>query len=54
MYGSAGNLVTACYDQNGKRAIIDGGSTRMDPDFWDTAGTARFIKNAAAWLANVE
>ena len=54
MYGSAGNLVTACYDKDGKRAIIDGGFTRLDKDFWDTAGTARFVKNAAAWLANVE
>ncbi|GHU62472.1 hypothetical protein FACS1894160_2780 [Bacteroidia bacterium] len=53
MYGSAGNLVTACYEKNGKRAIIDGGFTRLY-NKWDTAGTARFVKNAAAWLANVE
>ena len=53
MYGSAGNLVTACYDKGGKRAIIDGGFTRLYMK-WDTAGTARFVKNAAAWLANVE
>ena len=53
MYGSAGNLVTACYDEIGKRAIIDGGFTRLY-NKWDTAGTARFVKNAAAWLANVE
>jgi hypothetical protein len=54
MYGSAGNLVTACYDKYGRRAIIDGGYTRLYPEFWDAAGTARFVKNAAAWLANVE
>ena len=54
MYGSAGNLITACYDKDGKRAIIDGGFTRVYPIYWDTAGTARFVKNAAAWLANLE
>ena len=53
MYGSAGNLVTAFYEKDGKRAIIDGGFTRLYVN-WDTAGTARFVKNAAAWLANVE
>ena len=53
MYGSAGNLVSAYYEKDGKRAIIDGGFTRLYFK-WDTAGTARFVKNAAAWLANVE
>jgi hypothetical protein len=53
VYGSAGNLVTAYYDQGGKRAIIDGGFTRLYIS-WDTAGTGRYVKNAAAWLANVE
>ena len=53
MYGSGGNLVTAIYDRQQKRAIIDGGFTRLYHK-WDTAGTARFVKNAAAWLANIE
>lgn len=53
VYGSAGNLVTAYYDQNGKRAILDGGFTRLYLS-WDSAGTGRYVKNAAAWLANVE
>lgn len=53
IYGSAGNLVTAVYEKDGKRAIIDGGFTRLYLK-WDTAGTARYVKNAAAWLANVE
>jgi hypothetical protein len=53
LYGSAGNLVTACYDKLGKRAVLDGGYTRLYIE-WDTAGTARFVKNVAAWLANVE
>ncbi len=53
LYGSAGNLVTAFYDHNGRRAILDGGFTRLYRQ-WDTAGTARYVKNAAAWLANAE
>lgn len=53
IYGSAGNLVTAVYEQGGKRAILDGGFTRLY-NKWDTAGTARYVKNAAAWLSNEE
>ncbi|MFL5318891.1 MAG: hypothetical protein ACJ790_04485 [Myxococcaceae bacterium] len=53
VYGSADNFVTGVYDRNGKRAIVDGGFTRLYIH-WDTAGTARYVKNAAAWLANYE
>ena len=53
IYGSADNLVAAFYDHDGKRAILDGGFTRLYIK-WDTAGTARYVKNAAAWLANSE
>lgn len=53
LYGSADNLVAAFYDKDGKRAIFDGGFTRLY-NKWDTAGTARYVKNAAAWLANAE
>ena len=53
IYGSADNLVAAFYDHDGKRAILDGGFTRLYVK-WDTAGTARYVKNAAAWLQNVE
>src|SRR3569832_835597 len=53
IYGSADNLVAAYYDHDGKRAILDGGFTRLYLK-WDTAGTARYVKNAAAWLANAE
>ena len=53
LYGSADNLVTAYYDANGRRAILDGGFTRLY-NKWDTAGTGRYVKNAAAWLTNVE
>ncbi len=53
VYGSAGNLVTAAFEQDGKRLIIDGGYTRLDYK-WDSAGTGRYVRNAAAWLANVE
>ncbi len=53
VYGSAGNLVTAVYEKDGKRAILDGGFTRLYCN-WDTAGTGRYVKNAAAWLVNAE
>lgn len=53
IYGSAGNLVTAVFEKDGKRAIFDGGFTRLYLG-WETAGTARYVKNAAAWLANYE
>lgn len=53
LHGSAGNLVAAFHDRGGRRAILDGGFTRLYHQ-WDTAGTARYVKNAAAWLANVE
>ncbi len=53
VYGSAGNLVTAVYEKEGKRLILDGGFTRLYIN-WDTAGTGRYVKNAAAWLVNVE
>ena len=51
--GSAGNIVAAYHDRDGRRAILDGGFTRLYVK-WDTAGTARYLKNAAAWLANTE
>ncbi len=53
IYGSAGNLVTAAYESRGKRLLVDGGFTRLS-NKWDTAGTGRYIRNAAAWLANYE
>lgn len=53
IYGSAGNLVAAAFDKNGKRLIVDGGYTRL-ANKWDSAGTGRYIRNAAAWLANYE
>lgn len=53
IHGSAGNVVAAIYDKDNKRAIMDGGFTRLFYK-WESAGTARYIKNAAAWLANHE
>jgi len=53
IYGHEGNLVTAVYNQGGKRAILDGGFTRLYIS-WDHAGTGRYVKNAAAWLVNYE
>lgn len=53
IWDSAGNLVASLYDKGGKRAILDGGFTRLYVK-WDSAGTGRYITNAAAWLANYE
>ena len=53
IYGSAENIVTAVYEKDGKRLILDGGFTRLFIK-WDTAGTGRYVKNAAAWLVNYE
>jgi hypothetical protein len=53
IYGSAGNLVAATYELDGKRVILDGGFTRLYYK-WDTAGTGRYVKNAASWLVNYE
>ncbi len=53
IFGSDGKVVAACYDDDGKRAIIDGGFTRLYCD-WESAGTDRYIVNAAAWLVNLE
>lgn len=53
IYGSEGNLVAVYFEQDGKRAIIDGGFTRLYIA-WDKAGTGRYVKNAAAWLVNYE
>ena len=51
--GSAGNLVTVAYEKDGKRLLMDGGFTRLAVS-WDDAGTARYVKNAAAWLVHAE
>ena len=53
MYASDGRPVTAYYDADGKRALVDGGFTRLWYK-WDSAGTDRYVVNAACWLANVE
>lgn len=53
IWGSAGNVVASLHDKGGKRAILDGGFTRLYYK-WNTAGTGRYIANAGAWLANVE
>ena len=53
MYNSDSKVVAAFYDKQGKRAIIDGGFTRLYFK-WDTAGTDRYVVNAAAWLVNIE
>jgi len=49
VYGSSGKIVVAAYNKDKRRALLDGGFTRLYYK-WDTAGTARYVKNAAAWL----
>ena len=53
VYSSDGLVVTAYFNKEGKRALIDGGFTRLYCK-WDSAGTDRFVMNCAAWLANIE
>lgn len=53
IWSTDGNVVTAIYENQGQRLIIDGGFTRLYCN-WDTAGTGRYVKNAAAWLVNYE
>lgn len=53
IWSTDGNVVTAIYENQGQRLIIDGGFTRLFCN-WDTAGTGRYVKNAAAWLVNYE
>ena len=53
IYDSEGKIVAAYYEEQGKRAILDGGFTRLYVS-WDAAGTGRYVKNTAAWLVNYE
>jgi hypothetical protein len=53
IYGSNKKVIAAYYEKGQKRAIVDGGFTRLYCK-WDEAGTDRYVVNAAAWLANVE
>lgn len=53
IYSSSGRVVTLFYEKENRRAIVDGGFTRLYVN-WDTAGTARYVKNTAAWLVNYE
>jgi hypothetical protein len=53
IWSTDGNVVTAVYEDQGQRLILDGGFTRLYCN-WETAGTGRYVKNAAAWLVNYE
>jgi hypothetical protein len=52
MYGSAGNLITAVRDADTAcgAVLIDGAFTRLFCQ-WDEAGSARYVCNAACYLA---
>eukprot|EP00760_Papus_ankaliazontas_P017734 PhM_4_TR17376/c0_g1_i1/m.22402 len=52
--GSApSGIVSAAFEKGGCRCIVDGGFTKLYIN-WDSAGTGRYVANAAAWLDNVE
>jgi len=55
MNGSSGYPVTAVLDRvhTSGRLAIDGGFTRLCHN-WDNAGSSRFVKNIAAWLAAID
>lgn len=53
IYSSDKNVVTAYSDRDNKRILIDGGFTRLFFK-WDSAGTDRYVVNAAGWLGNFE
>ncbi len=53
IWSTDGNVVTAIYENQGQRLILDGGYTRLKYS-WNNAGTGRYVKNAAAWLVNYE
>lgn len=53
IFGSNEKVITAYFDSNGRRALVDGGFTRLY-EKWDSAGTDRYVVNAAAWLVNAE
>lgn len=53
VFSSDNKVVTAYYDWRGKRALIDGGFTRLYYK-WNSAGTDRFVVNCASWLTNIE
>src|SRR5262249_31537684 len=52
LYGSAGNLITAVRDPSptAGAGLIDGAFTRLYCQ-WDEAGAARYVCNAACFLA---
>jgi hypothetical protein len=55
MRSSDRKVVTALHDKEHQRILIDGGFTRLYEDKWArTAGTSRFVTNAARWLYNFE
>ena len=53
MIDSGRTQLSGFYDKDGCRCIVDGGFTRLYVN-WNSAGTDRYVVNAAAWLANVE
>jgi hypothetical protein len=50
---SSGHPNVMCLDQDYShgRMVVDCGFTKLFKEFWDTAGTARYVSNATCWLA---
>jgi len=51
-----GEPCIACLESTSStgRVIVDTGFTKLYPQFWSTAGQARYIVNACVWLVDVE
>lgn len=52
-HSSAGTVAIAAVETKGRRILLDSGWTKLFVK-WDSAGTARYVVNAAAWLVNAE
>lgn len=52
-YSSEGYVLMAYYDLQEKKALIDGGFTRLYYN-WDSTDTDKLVVNCAIWLTNLE
>ena len=54
-YASDGNANTVILDKNQDhgRIVVDCGYTKLFAQFWNTAGTGRYIGNACVWLTGI-
>ena len=54
-YASDGNANTVILDKTKDhgRIVVDCGYTKLFKEFWNTAGTGRYIGNACVWLTGI-